>query len=147
MDHTGTVPPIIGGGYAGGTIALHPDISSSPKLVSRHDASPTYFCITMFILLVLASLVFPRSVGASGLSYKLREFFLIFAFVSFVWTLFKQMKLWQYPFVAKVIVYIVSMCALVGVSGGLFVYHGVEERTNTKLQARPYMQTQNLMKK
>ncbi len=147
MDQTSSIPPNTGGGYAGGTIALHPELFSSPKFIAKHDASHTYFCILMIIVLLILSLLFPRSMGASGMTYKVREILIILATVSFSWSLLKTLKLWRFPMPVKMMIFLTGGTVLIGLTTGILLYHGVEERKDKELKARPYMQTQNLMKK
>lgn len=147
MDPTKQLPPSLGGTYAGGTIAIHPDLFASPEFVSKHDKSHTYFCFGLLVALLILALLFPRTIGATGLTYKLREIFLILAGVSFEWTTLKQLKVWQYGALTKSFIFLSFGAILFGMAGGMLVYHGIEERTDQQLQARPYNQTQNLMKK
>ncbi len=147
MDQLRTLPPTSGGAYAGGTIALHPDLFTSPEFIAKTDRTHTYFCILMLVLLLILSLLFPRDLGATGLLYKVREVFLILAGVSFTWTALKKMKVWSYHPMAKITVFVFFGVTLFGLTTGLLMYHGVEERTNKELQARPYNQPQQLMRK
>jgi len=147
MDQTSSPPPEAGGTYAGGTIALHPELFSSPEFIAKKDQTHTYFCIAMMVILLITSVLFPRSMGASGLTYKLREIGLILAGVSFTWTALKGMKIWRFGAVGKAAIFFFFGVILFGMTTGLLLYHGVEERTDKMLQARPYNQPQDLMKK
>lgn len=123
----------------GGTIGISTNRSQSPKLVSWHEQPHTHFCLTMVVLLIVWSLIFPRSIGASGFTYKVREVLLIFAFASFLWTAFKRMKIWEFSMMGRLFAYVFSALILMGATTGMFFFHGIEERTDQQLQSRSYM--------
>lgn len=132
MDHIVAATP-------GGTIGISANRPQSPRLVSWHEQPHTRFCVMMIILLSIWSLVFPRSIGASGITYKIREILLILAFVSFLWTAFKRAKIWEHSVISRVIAYSGAALILVIATTGIFFFHGIEERTDKQLQSRSYM--------
>ena len=108
-------------------------------LIAQREKTSTYFCLFMAIFLFLISLFFvPQAIATTGFFYKVREFALIIAMVSFAWTFLHKIKIWDFQIIRKVCTYFLMGSILLLITSCMFLYHGLEERANKQLQTHTY---------